>query len=291
MCKIDKHAYLIIAHKADYVFKRLIELIDDPRNDIYIHMDVKNQNYNENDTCALVHYSQVYHTKRTNVTWGGYSQINSEMILLKAATKRKYQYYHLISGQDLPIKSQDYIHDFFNRNDGYEFIRYERREFSWSERVRYYYPLQERIGKGGKGKIVYQAVQKIYVILQKAVGTHRNADLKFQKGTNWFSITDAFARYAVDNQEKIAKIYKDSFCCDEVFMQTLAANSIYGNKFYGGEIGENLRLIDWTRGKPYIWRSSDIDEIRNSDKIFARKFDSNVDCNIIDSIVKMCKSR
>ena len=33
-----------------------------------------------------------------------------------------YAYYHLLSGADLPIKSQDYIHEFFHKNSGKEFV-------------------------------------------------------------------------------------------------------------------------------------------------------------------------
>ena len=36
-----KHAYLIIAHSDIEVFKTLISLIDDVRNDIYVHIDQK----------------------------------------------------------------------------------------------------------------------------------------------------------------------------------------------------------------------------------------------------------
>ena len=49
---------------------------------------------------------------RVPVNWGG-SQIRAELSLLKCAVKKKYDYYHLVSGADLPIKTQDEIHQFF----------------------------------------------------------------------------------------------------------------------------------------------------------------------------------
>ena len=45
------------------------------------------------------------------------------MELLKAAIKGNYDYYHLISGMDLPIKTQKEIHEFFENNKGKEFIQ------------------------------------------------------------------------------------------------------------------------------------------------------------------------
>ena len=71
----------------------------------------------------------------------GYSQINCELVLLKLATMTvSYCYYHLLSGEDLTIKSQNYIHSFFCKNNSAEFVRVEKRVFSYENRVRYYYP-------------------------------------------------------------------------------------------------------------------------------------------------------
>ena len=35
---MNKHAYLIIAHQCDDTYRTLLKMLDDPRNDIYIHM-------------------------------------------------------------------------------------------------------------------------------------------------------------------------------------------------------------------------------------------------------------
>ena len=34
-----KHAYLIMAHNNFYILEKLLHLLDDPRNDIYVHID------------------------------------------------------------------------------------------------------------------------------------------------------------------------------------------------------------------------------------------------------------
>ena len=36
-----KHAYLILAHHAFGLLQLLVETLDDPRNDIYVHVDRK----------------------------------------------------------------------------------------------------------------------------------------------------------------------------------------------------------------------------------------------------------
>lgn len=37
----SKHAFLVMAHKDDEVLRALMRVLDDERNDIFIHMDAK----------------------------------------------------------------------------------------------------------------------------------------------------------------------------------------------------------------------------------------------------------
>lgn len=65
------------------------------------------------------------------------------MNLLKyACSQNKYAYYHLISGVDLPIKSQNYIHSFFKKNAGKQFVVLDEKAnntFSFVDRINKYY--------------------------------------------------------------------------------------------------------------------------------------------------------
>lgn len=284
----NRHAFLILAHQDNLTFRTLISMLDHPNNDIFIHMDSKNKNYNEKATRNLIKYSNLYHCKRTQVNWGGYSQINAELLLLKeAVAKGHYQYYHLLSGQDLPIKTQNQIHSFFNKNNGKEFVRFQSPTFDYESRIRYYYPLQEKIGK--KGSLLLRAANKIFLIIQKALGIHRNRGIKFQKGTNWFSITDQLANYIIEQESWIKKTFKKTLCPDELFLQTIINNNpTFKKNLYYAKFDNNLdaimRLIDWNRGDPYIFRMPDYKEIQQSKYLFARKFDNNIDEKIIYKI-------
>lgn len=47
----------------------------------------------------------------------------------KNTTRNKhYDYYHLLSGADLPIKTQEEINLFFEKNNGFEFVQYDTDE-------------------------------------------------------------------------------------------------------------------------------------------------------------------
>ena len=287
----QRQAYLIMAHKDDLSFKALLKMLDDSRNDIFIHMDKKNLKYALKAAESCVMKSPIYHTERTKVTWGGYSQINAEILLLKKALATgKYQHYHLLSGQDLPIKKQEDIISFFSKNPDKEFVRFEKPYYAYEERTRYYHFLQEKVGRSHN---VLYAIEKLLIYLQKAMHIHRNKNIKFQKGTNWFSITDEFARYVVEREDWIKKVFKYTRCCDEVFLQTLLLNSPYNlyYKEFDNDCHAIMRFIDWNRGRPYTFVRRDFDELCDSDLLFARKFDADADSEIIELIQKKFKDR
>lgn len=224
--------------------------------------------------------------KRISVSWGGGSLINAELILLEEATKSNHSYYHLISGVDYPIRSQDYIHKFFLDNYGKEFIKYDENKNRISEfqnRVRYYYFFQNLIGRN-KGKItaLLCIFQKFLLIVQKMMYINRLKHLHFDvyKGANWFSITHDMASYIVQNKKKINKFCKYSFCADEIFLQTMAMVSPYRDKI----VNNYLRYIDWKRGDPYVFTDDDYQELVVADKLFARKFDDYLSSDIVEKI-------
>ena len=90
------------------------------------------------------------------------------------------------------------------------------------------------------------------------------------------------------------KCYRNTFCCDEVFLQTLVVNSKFYDKLYlktNDDYHANMRDIDWKRGQPYVWRNLDYYELMNSNYLFARKFDERVDSEIINKLYTRLKDR
>ena len=70
--------------------------------------------------------------KRIDIRWGHVSLIKAEMLLFEAAlTNGPYAYYHLLSGADLLIKPLDLFFNFFEKNDGKEFVGLLKRTIGW----------------------------------------------------------------------------------------------------------------------------------------------------------------
>lgn len=296
---MDKHAYLIIAHNNFYILENLIKLLDDERNDIYIHIDKKVKKFNFNFFEQLTKKSKVFFTKRIDVSWSGYSQIECELILLEESKRNKYEYYHLISGVDLPIKSQDYIHDFFERNKGKEFININKinKDTKFGkmifDRIRLYHFFNNKINlRDNKLRIkVIKLFNKGCILFQKICRVNRyEGDIWF--GGNWFSITDKAVKYILDNKEFIRKNYKFTSCADEIFIQNLFANNkeILNSVYNMNSNESNLRYIDWTRGNPYVFTVNDFESFMKSNCLFARKFSAEKDKEIIDKIYEYLKN-
>lgn len=280
----DKHAYLIIAHNNFEQLALLISLLDDERNDIYLHIDKKAATFSP-DSVKTSH-SKLILIDRIDVRWGGHSQIQCEMNLLKAAAANHYQYYHLLSGIDLPLKSQDEIHAFFDKNVGKEFIKYDEKANktkNFLSRTQYYHFLQNIYGNKRKGVFrLLKIIERISIELQKLLKIHRKEIVPLYKGANWFSITDTLVQYVLNNQDIIKKQFSYSYCADEVFLQSIAMASPYRDNI----VPTSYRAIDWNRGNPYIYRSEDVPQLLASSALFGRKFDCNVDKQAVDLVVE-----
>lgn len=285
---MDKHAYLILCHTNFNQLCVLLKLLDDYRNDIYIHIDKKSEGYSIEKIKKCIVKSNVFFVKPIKVSWGGDSMIRAELKLLSEASKRQYQYYHLISGLDLPIKTQEDIHSFFDLHSGTNYVSIDNYpndiDNEYLERVKYYYPFQNIIGRNkGKHVFFFDFLQKWYLILQKKAKVNRiNNDIVFVKGGQWFDITHEAVEYVLKEYKKYKRVFRWTICADEIFLQTIVYNSPIKNTV----CARSLRFVDWKRGQPYTFTIEDYDLLINSakDKLIARKFDTNKDDEIIKQI-------
>lgn len=289
---------MILAHKNFSQLRKLIELLDHPLNDIYVHVDAKARGFRKEDWDNITHHSKLeFLPERISVHWGGVSIMRSELALLKQATSGGvYDYYHLLSGMDMPIKSQDYIHEFFDRNKGKEFINLWNLKTETLSRFRYYTLFPE-----GEREFYTRIINHIFKGLQMAVGYRINRDVDFRFGSQWFSITDDLARYVVANEDWLEKVFRHTSTCDEIFLPTLIFRSPFRDRLYVPTTAQsnkevnmsNMRFIDWTRGEsvrhPWTFRADDMELLESVEHLWARKFDENVDSEIIDCLYRKFK--
>lgn len=288
----SKHAYCIIAHNEPLILKKLVELIDDERNDIYILIDLKADI--SMFRSVATQKSGLFYVPRIDIRWGTISQIRAELELFKYASRKKYLYYHLLSGVDLPLKSQDYIHDFFLKSKGLEFVGFiqDKKNMADLTRKTSYYHFFLKNYKSDKDirRNIARILHKFLLRIQELFHIRRTYDMELKKGCNWCSITNDFCTYLLEREKYILKTFKYTLCGDEIFLQSILWNSPFKSNVYNlsDEFVSCMREIDWKRGNPYVWRDADFEYLMQSNRLFARKF-SSLDISIVDKIYTVLK--
>lgn len=292
---MKKHAYLIMAHNQFELLENLLTLLDHENHCFYVHIDKKVKNAPLDKIKECVKKSKIEFCEPLNVNWGGYSQIQCEMNLLKQAVKGKYDHYHLLSGVDIPLKTNEEILDFFEKSPQVQYVHFcdNKIQNVYLERMKTFYFFQEGARKSRCCYRLGRISRKIQNMLK--VDRLKRMPEEIQFGANWFSITHEFAEYVVTKEKWVRKHFKYTICADELFLQTLLVNSKFKNELletaYNGSCSNCLRHIDWERGNPYVFRTDDFEELVSSPCLFARKFDLNVDKDIIEKMKNYLNER
>lgn len=287
---MTKHAYLIIAHNEWGLLQTLLNCIDDARNDIFVHIDAKVKQLPD---LTVKQASLQVIDERIDVRWGDWSVCEAEYALFRAAAAGgEYSYYHLLSGVDLPLKSQDCIHEFFRLNDGKEFIGFSHYK-GLDEEIRRKVGYRHLFPSDFKNKSAFKRLcRAAFIRLQMVSGFHRNKDVDFRKGTQWVSITDAFVRELLSQEGYCRDLFNHTFCPDEIYKQTVCWNSEFRDSIFDPDDEGHgcMRAIGWRDGQLHDWSRTDMDYLAESDAIFARKFNST-DTDFIQDILKLSESK
>lgn len=299
--KGKKHAFLIMAHNNFYNLEILIRMLDDERNNIFLHVDKKVRNFDSGYFSQLVKKAKLFIYQEIRVNWGGYSQVKCELFLLEKARKTEdHLFYHLLSSADLPIKTQDQIHTFFDGHPDEQFIQLDQKRLTDNRkqierRLKYYHPIQE-IRKCSSNKAIETGltiIAKSMMAVQMICGIDRmkKKKLNLAFGSQWFSINEEFVDFLLRQTDKIDQIFAHSQTPDELFIQMLAINSRFKNTIYQDENGyqkSNKREIGWNYEKdaehPQVYTIHDFEKLTTSGAMFARKFSDTTDREIIDQI-------
>ena len=291
----NRQAYMIIAHHDIPLLKKLVGALDIPEHDIYIHFD--KAHYTDEVRTVTASNANLTIVSEIAVHWGSYSMIRCELLLLRLATQTPHSYYHLLSGHDLPLKSAGEIYEFFEHTDK-QYVQFfepelPRRHYDWV----YYVHISREKFRTGKGILEplnawYRFADKTGVRVQKLLGLKKEKKYfpKVQKGCQWFSITEDFARHILSLEKEIEEDFEYTYIPDETVIPTVLLNSPWlkdqaaPEKYSSPE--QIMRFIDWNRGGPYTFTIEDLNLLKNSGCMFARKFSSAKDSEIIDALTK-----
>ncbi len=284
-------AIIILLHEYNEQQKQLINHLSKDF-DVYVHVDKRSKiNINEIKSTNVFVFSEY------KIYWGDFSLVLATIFLFRKAFEHKHKRYIVISGADIPLKSNSEIYDFFESNRNEYFSYFELPDSRWKgnggfDRFDYYWPKLYVRGASNIfqcliSKISNKIIDSFIIPFLSKLKIHRKRikNIKYYGGTNWMDLTDNCVSQIlslIDTNKCIIKKFKHTRCCDEVFFQTIILNYVKNINI------ENtvLRYIDWETGPEYprTLRMEDYSKLKKSNKIFARKFNSSVDNEIIKKI-------
>lgn len=314
------HAALIMAHKNKKQLIRLIKAVSTDNIDIFVHLDVKwkltKQEIVEIENCA----NNVFIVKkRIHGVLDRFSLPQIELNLIDAALKRektaniRYAYFILLSGQDYPIKSNEYIQRFLATQYPKPLIDYDAaiegnwvwgkyQLTKWDNKIT---EIQKRRKKGiirtfevGFCVMAY----KIEKFFRKTPWQRlEKSGIEIYGGSQWWTLpheTIDFIKEQLKRNARVVRQLKRAWTPEENFFQTLALNSpskkyiVKDDDIFDTGKG-NFKAITYCnfitpkkpfRGHPHIIIEEDYERIISKKALFARKFDIETDEKILDLI-------
>lgn len=286
-------AYIILAHRNPEQLHRLISRLHDNSSTFFIHIDKK---------VPLAAFSslsefgdKVQYVDRVYSEWASFQLVEATLNGMKAirAAKQHFDVITLLSGQDYPIKTNNFLDDFFRDSPYTVFIEY------------FTIPNYERWqGRGGLFRIdkyffgfkFYQRYSaKALNFLASFIPKLRRKlpyNLIPYGGSQWW-IMDMYAlNYILDfinENPAYTSFHKATFAPDEIFFHTILLNS-EDERISKSIVNDSKRYMHFKCKElhPDILTKADLDRIKNSDALFARKFDCEEDSNIFDAIDEVC---
>jgi len=265
-----KQAVLITAYKDFDQLKLLINQFDNDYT-IYIHIDKKSSLSKAMKLELLSIENVKYLGQDYKVNWGG---INHLLAYLKLSTialsNKENHYFHLITGQDFPVKpkvvfkslDKDYITYCkmpapFWKDGGFDRL----------ELFNFYDVFNAKKSR----KWIFR-INKIQRKLKYKRPINKFLGELYCGGTYW-SLTRGTLEYVISftkKNKRFLRRFKYTLCAEEIYFQTVIMNSKYSENV----INDDLRYIDWESnkgGRPALLDEKDFEKVMKSNKIFVRK--------------------
>jgi hypothetical protein len=289
-------AYIILAHKNPSQLQRLIRALDDGLSHFFVHIDRRTGIGPFHD--LLQPQTNISFLPQIKTGWGSFGLVEAVLSGLKAVLQpgKKLDHIILLSGQDYPIKSNEQISTFLGQNKDKAFLEYFPLPCpaKWSPngglyRVnKYFLGLTTHRRYAAKG-INFMATLFPFLQRKMYAGMHAFA------GSMWWIISDYAARYIMDfiaENPRYLHFHRFTFAPDELFFHMILLNA-KDEQISTAIVNDDKRYIRWkdiSASHPEIIKKEDLDELIYSDALFARKFDTVTDEEILDLIDTHCRS-
>lgn len=285
-----KQCILIMAHKDVPQIRRLVFYFDG-KCDIIIHLD-RHSNLSLEEERMLAKLPGVRKVFReVSVHWAGLSIVRCQLLLFKWGLRLSdARYFHLLSGQDYPLKPLEDFLRFFGESTqeyiGGVHLPAPHWDGNTFQRIQHYFLTDwfRLTDEKSVGKVwAFSRWQDRWGIRRRIPDQVKH----LYGGSVWFSLTrgcvEAVLGYTHSHPSLLRRL-RFTFAPDEIYIQTVVRHVDFPDKQV---IGDNLRYIHWRRqgdDHPSNLDEKFFCEISSSRAYFARKFNSIVSRSLMNLI-------
>ena len=274
-------AYLIIAHQQPEQLAQMLYCIQHPDNVYLVMPDSKGLTGSEPALQAVVRrHPNVFIAPARDMRWASWSLMQARLDGIRELLARPEPWEVLInlSGQDFPLKSQEEIRAFFAANEGRNFLDIVEPEKAWNDpyariqRIR----LEPPFMKSGWN------VPKLRIDRW----SRHLGQARYVGGRPYMALTRSFCQHLIESSHlpRWVKALRHGYRPVEVLPHSFIMNSPHADTVENRLLHEE----DWGAGgsHPKVFTLADRERLERSDKLFARKFDSRQDNEILRVLEK-----
>lgn len=294
-----KFAFLILAHEDPDHLRRLINALDDPRFDFFVHVDRKaNLEDFRFEGYQLQHSTLTVLENRVTTYWGDMTLVDAMLKLYRRAYKTKhYDRYITLSGLDYPLASNQEIYDVLS-DLSREYISARPLGQELAFRLRGIYLWKYHI----LARIARRLVCNYHVVMHPDKLRIRKEDPQKAEvyfSSQWHALSGdcvAWMLKTLEDNPRISRFFRYSYAPDEMLIPTLIFNSPYGDRVIPGNFPEGQDFEELFASLPTIhhlrrenknvvvFREEDYEELMASRKLFCRKTRTGISDSLLDRI-------
>jgi hypothetical protein len=269
-------AYVILAHQLPEQLVRLVGALDAPGARFLLHINRRSPDaVIDAARAGLAGRENVTFLRRHRLYWGGFGHVAATLEGIEELHRSgaDYDYVVLLTGQDYPIKPVAEIERTLAASDGRSFMAVDRLPGGWVDgmkRIRYWH--ERRIGVP-RGWHMWVPIRRRFPLGLEPWG-----------GSSYWWLSRAaidHVRAFLAEHPGYTRFFRHVDVPDEIFFHTILMNSPLRESV----VSDELRLVDWSRETlPHVFGADDLEALRSSPKLVARKFDETVDGEILDLI-------
>lgn len=295
--------YLILAHKKPRQIEQLIRLLQDGKSLFFIHVD-KKVNSRHFLNCEKLDSVQ-FIKKNVKCDWGKIGLVQASLNSFEEIQNfMSINYidsdYHciMISGEDLPLQSNQSIHQFLEKNIKATFLHHWKLPYKvwWNGGLFRFESLY---------LFEYNKYQKvnywITIILKKLrfnffipINRFKNAypEISFYGGSQWMIVSKEMLHALIEETHKNKKfvaLFKYVLAPDELYFPMLIHAFLKNKLDTIQNFPTHLVLFEEYKPNPKYLSVSDLQNNMSNRFLFARKFDENINFEAMNYLVQRLK--